>query len=375
MKNYKSGRFVQQGDYRSFQPSLIQRTWRIDDMELIHLLGEADRALGRLDMFSAYVPNIALFIKMHVMKEATQSSRIEGTQTNMEEALLGKEYVPLEKRDDWEEVQNYVRAMEAGMTLLSSLPFSSRFLKETHRILLQSVRGKHKNPGEFRSTQNWIGGASIDDALFVPPVHTSVPELMGDLEKFAHDDQHHIPELFRIALMHYQFETIHPFLDGNGRVGRLMIPLYLVSRGILKQPVLYLSDFFEKNRALYYDNLMRVREKNDVSQWCKFFLVGVVETAGKGITVFDGILRLREEIEQKLRTIGPRIAKAQALLDALYRNPIIDAKGVCEAAGVSPASAYKLIAEFERLGILREMTGAKRSRLFLFDEYFRLFVS
>ena len=373
MKNFRAGHLVKRGHYQSFQPNPIHRAWLIDDMELIRLLGEADRALGRLDMFSEYVPNIALFINMHVMKEATQSSRIEGTQTNLEDALLGEEYVPLEKRDDWEEVQNSIHAMEAGRAMLSSVPFSSRFLKETHRVLLQGVRGKHKNPGEFRRTQNWIGGASIGDAMFVPPTHTSVPDLMGDLEKFAHDEEHHLPELFKIALLHYQFETIHPFLDGNGRVGRLMIPLYLVSRGLLRQPVLYLSDFFEKNRALYYDNLMRVRERKDLSQWCKFFLVGIAETAGKGIAVFDGILKLRAVVEEKILAVGPRVAKAQALLHALYRNPIIDAKGVVAATGVSPASAYKLIGEFERLGILKEITGAKRSRLFLFSEYFSLF--
>ena len=183
--------------------------------------------------------------------------------------------------------------MSTAIHRLDTLPFSSRLIREAHAILMHGVRGEHKMSGEFRRTQNWIGGATINDAIFVPPVHTSIDELMADLESFVHDETHHFPELLKIALVHYQFETIHPFLDVNGRIGRLMIALYLVSKGILKRPVLYLSDFFERNRALYYDNLMRVRQKNDLEQWFKLFLVGLIETARSGIATFDSILKLR----------------------------------------------------------------------------------
>jgi Fic family protein len=221
MKYFKSGQYISQGYYKSFQPEFINRQLQIDDMGILQLLSQADRELGRLDMYSKYIPNIELFISMHVLKEATQSSKIEGTQTNMDEALLDKEDLPVDKRDDWEEVQNYIKAMEWAIEHLDKLPFSSRLIRETHRVLLQGVRGEKKQPGEFRISQNWIGGATINDAVFIPPVHSSVPELMSDIEKFIHNEEIHIPELLKIGLVHYQFETIHPFLDGNGRVGRL----------------------------------------------------------------------------------------------------------------------------------------------------------
>ena len=220
MKKFKSGKYVSQGLYKSFQPELINKQLQIDNMEILQLLSQADREVGRLDMYSKYIPNIDFYISMHVLKEATQSSKIEGTQTNMDEALLDKEDLPLDRQDDWEEVQNYIKAREWAIGHLDKLPFSSRMIRGAHHILLQGVRGEKKQPGEFRISQNWIGGATIQDAVFVPPVCTSVPELMSDIEKFAHNEEIHVPELLKIGLIHYQFETIHPFLDGNGRVGR-----------------------------------------------------------------------------------------------------------------------------------------------------------
>jgi Fic family protein len=374
MKNFQSGHYVQQGYHKSFQPNPINRAWELNDMELIQLLGQADRKLGKLDMYSDYIPNIDLFISMHVFKEATQSSKIEGTQTNMEEALLEKEDIALDKRADWEEVQNYVAAMNEAIANLKSLPFSSRLICEAHKTLLQGVRGKHKLPGEFRRSQNWIGGASVSDAVFVPPPHASVAELMGDLEKFAHNDTQYFPELLKIAMIHYQFETIHPFLDGNGRVGRLMITLYLVSKGILKQPVLYLSDFFERNRTHYYDNLMRVREKNDLPQWLKFFLVGIIETAISGIATFDNILKLQKQVDSQIQALGSRTANARKIVHHLYQRPLINAAKVGEVAEVSSPSAYKLVADLERFGILKEITGGgKRGKMYRFDAYVQLF--
>ncbi len=372
MKKFEAGNRINQGTYKSFQPNFINRVWSIESMELVSLLSQADRHLGRLDMYSEYIPNIDLFISMHVLKEATQSSKIEGTQTNIEEALLDREDVQEEKRDDWEEVQNYISALNAAINNLEKLPLSSRLIKETHRILLEGVRGKHKLPGEFRSTQNWIGGASINDAIFIPPIHPTVNEYMNDLEKFIHNEMH-FPDLLKIALIHYQFETIHPFLDGNGRVGRLLITLYLVEKGILKKPILYLSDFFERNRTLYYDNLMRVREKNDIEQWFKFFLVGVIETAKNSISTFDSILKLKEEVELKLKQLGSRSNNAQTIVNSLYQKPIIDAQRAKKITNLSMPSVYKLIEELEKAEIITEITGGKRGKLYLFRDYTKLF--
>ena len=373
MKNFNAGAYVSQGYYKSFQPSLINRQWKLDNMEVIQLLSKADRDLGRLDMYSNYIPNIDLFISMHVLKEATKSSKIEGTQTNIEEALREIKDVPLDKRDDWEEVQNYIHAMEGAIEELDKIPFSSRLIRNTHKVLLQGVRGEKKQPGAFRRSQNWIGGATLNDATYIPPVHNSIPELMGDLEKFAHNEEVFFPELLKIALIHYQFETIHPFLDGNGRVGRLMITLYLVNRGILKKPVLYLSDFLETHRHHYYDNLTLVREKNDISQWFKFFLVGVIESANKGIQTFDSILQLQKQVDLEIQSLGSRAANAQKIANYLYQRPLINAEKVVEVAGISYPSAYKLIEILEKVGILKEITGAQRSREYIFEKYIGLF--
>ncbi|SDC84081.1 Fic family protein [Niabella drilacis] len=374
MHQFQAGNYVQQGYYKSFQPGFINRNWAIADMQVLQLLSQADRQLGRLDMYSEYV-NIELFIRMHIAKEATQSSKIEGTQTNIEEAFLPKEEVDNEKRNDWEEVQNYIAAMNEAVKLLHALPFSSRLIRQTHRVLLQGVRGKHKQPGDYRRSQNWIGGATINDAVFVPPAQHTIDELMGDLEKFANDELNPLPDLLKIALIHYQFETIHPFLDGNGRVGRLLITLYLVSKGILKQPILYLSDFFERNRMLYYDNLMRARTHSDINQWFKFFLTGIIETAKNGVATFDGILQLQKAIDQKLKDVGVRSGDAHKVVNYMYAQPIVNAQTVGIVIGKQPKAAYKMIELLEELKIVKEITGGQRGKLYAFEGYLQLFES
>ena len=373
MRTFHPGYYQNQGRYKSFQPSGINRHWTIDDMEILHLLSQADREIGRLDTFSNHIPNIDLYISMHILKEATQSSRIEGTQTNIEEAIMEKEDLVPEKRNDWEEVQNYIKAINEAVTRLKDLPFSTRLIRLTHKILLQGVRGQHKSPGEFRTSQNWIGGAGISDAVFVPPVHNSIQELMSDLEHFTHNEEILLPELLKIALIHYQLETIHPFLDGNGRIGRLMITLYLVEKGVLKRPVLYLSDFFERNKSLYYDNLTNVRTKGDLKQWFKFFLVGISETAKRGVATFDAVLQLKKEIENKIQNKGKRAVQLLQIMDYLYKSPVLNQEKISGITGVSKNTAYKLLDELTDMHILKEITGAKRGKLFLFEAYVQLF--
>ncbi|MFV0345105.1 MAG: Fic family protein [Bacteroidales bacterium] len=372
MENFEAGKYVNQGHYKSFQPCKIDRAWQVVDMQILQLLSKADRNLGRLDMYSEYV-NIDMFIRMHIAKESTQSSKIEGTQTNIEETFMPKKEIKVENRDEWEEVQNYIAAMKEAVMMLQNLPFSSRLILQTYKILLQGVRGEYKSPGEYRRSQNWIGGATINDAKFIPPTHTSLGELMSDLEKFANNKTNYIPDLIKIAIIHYQFETIHPFLDGNGRVGRLLITLYLVSTGILKQPILYLSDFFEQHRSLYYDNLMRVRTHNDIGQWLKFFLTGIIEISQKGVRTFDDILKLQKQIEIKLKDFGTRAVSANKLITHLYDNPIIDAQSASSVIEKSLRPTYHLISDLEKLGILKEITGAERGKLYMFKDYVELF--
>lgn len=375
MKTFKSGTYINQGHYKSFQPNTINKQWDLQNMDILKLLSKADRQLGRLDMYSEYIPEIDLFISMHVIKEATESSKIEGTKTHIEEVLLAKEDVSNEKKDDWEEVQNYIAAMHQAITMLKKMPFSSRLIKETHKILLKGVRGEHKLPGIFRTSQNWIGGATINDATFIPPTHNSINDLMSDLEKYTHNEFLFFPDLLKIALIHYQFETIHPFLDGNGRVGRLLISLYLVDKNILKKPILYLSSFFEKNKSLYYDNLTRVRTHNDLAQWFKYFLVGIIETAQNGIKTFDNILKLKAQVEVKIQSLGSKAANAQKILQYLFKHPMIDATKVIEVAQVSQGTAYTILNQLEQFKILKEITGGKRGKLYVFDDYIKLFNS
>jgi Fic family protein len=374
IKDFKAGVRQQQYQYKSFSPAFVNQSWTWSDAKLNILFEEATHKLGELNAFSLHVPDIDIFIRMHVIKEATTSSRIEGTKTNVEEALQKKEDVLPENKNDWQEVQNYVKAMNAAIDQLKHLPLSTRLLKEAHRRLMHGVRGAEKMPGEFRTSQNWIGGATINDAIFVPPHHDELSALMGDLENFLHNEEIDVPNLIKIAIAHYQFETIHPFLDGNGRIGRLMITLYLVSKGLLAKPTLYVSDYLERNKGLYYDNLMLVRNSDNLSQWIRFFLVALIETSKKGILTFQKILKLKEKIEgEKIVTLGKKVSRAKELMNLLYKDPYITAADVVRGLNVTAPTANALIQDFVQLGIVRELTGKKRNRMFLFSDYLLLF--
>ena len=374
LSEYQSGHYEAQYEYQSFLPSLINHPWVIADPALSHLLSQADRALGELNAFSQLVPNVDFFIQMYVAKEATYSSRIEGTQTNVEDAFKDADDVAPEKRDDWAEVQNYIQALNYAVARLETLPLSNRLLREAHATLLQGVRGATKQPGEFRTSQNWIG-ISLKNAVFVPPHHERVGELMSDLEKFLHDETHYVSPLLKIAIAHYQFETIHPFLDGNGRLGRLLVPLYLASEQILAKPALYLSDYFERNKTAYVDHLMAVRQGNHLREWLLFFLHGVAETAQSSIAVFKSILLLKERIDSNvLPRFGVRRQEnAQQLMRHLYRKPVVDVKTVTELLETTQKTAGSLVDDLVSYGVLAEITGQRRNRLFVFREYLGLF--
>ncbi len=374
MKNFNAGTYVSCGYYKSFHPNPINREWLLEDMHVISTLSTADRLLGEMNMYSQHIPNIDLFISMHVAKEATKSSKIEGTQTSMEETLLDREFVPLDRRDDWQEVQNYIAAMKDGIKMLEELPFSSRLIRNVHRQLLSGVRGEWKQPGEFRRSQNWIGGSNINDAVYVPPVHTEILDLMQDIEMFANNEELLLPELLRIALIHYQFETIHPFLDGNGRTGRLMITLYLVSKGILQKPILYLSDYLERHRNSYYTMLTKTRTENDLAPWFCFFLEGVIETSKHGIETFKKILALQEEYAEVAKSMGRKSGNVLIVILDMYRNPIIDASRISQLTGINTAAAYNLLNDLKKAGVLTEIESASRQKNYALKKYMDIFL-
>jgi Fic family protein len=375
LENFKSGNYQRSpSGYKFFLPGKINDNWSWNNQQINSLLEKAALKLGELNSFARLVPNIDLFIQLHVTKEAVVSSRIEGTQTQIDEALLSEEEISPERRNDWREVNNYIKALNGAIKELENLPISSRLIKQTHETLLNTVRGEHKQPGEFRISQNWIGGSSPADAVFVPPHHDYVNELMGDLENFIHNEETNLPALIRIAIAHYQFETIHPFLDGNGRIGRLLITLFLVYQKILNKPLLYLSAWFEKNKGLYYDNLTFVRTKNDMTQWLKYFLAGVAETAETATETLANVLKLKADHEKAINLVfGRRAHNASILLNHLFKNPIVYVRQVEDITGLSYKAANALVSDFIKNGILKEMTGQSRNRVFSFEKYLRLF--
>ena len=373
LEEFISGTYTEEYQYKAFLPNPINEKWFWQDSEINMLLEEANRTLGEINAFSILIPNIDLFIKMHITKEANTSSKIEGTKTEMDEAIMKEEEITPERRDDWKEVHQYIEAMNGSIKLLNELPLSNRLIRETHKILLQTVRGENKMPGDFRISQNWIGGSSLASAKFIPPNYRYIDELMGDVERFIHNESNNVPHLIKIAILHYQFETIHPFLDGNGRVGRLLITLYLVGQGILNKPALYLSDYLERNRDEYYSHLTAIREKNQIIPWIKFFLKGIISTATNAKETFIKIIQLQKDMEVKLHSFGTKSEKINTILNSFYDTPILSVKDIVTRTGIVDKTTRNMIELMLEEGLIKEMTGYGRNKLFIFEKYFNLF--
>lgn len=335
------------------------------------LMERANRALGRLDGMASLLPDTSLFIYFYVRKEALLSSQIEGTQSSFADLILFEtKEAPGVPLADVQEVSNYVAAMSHGLKRLrAGFPLSLRLLREMHAVLLSKGRGAGKLPGEFRRTQNWVGGSRPGNALFVPPPPNMVADLMGDLEKFLHGDPVRMPVLVRAALAHVQFETIHPFLDGNGRLGRLLITLLLCVERALREPALYLSLYFKTHRQAYYDHLQRVRTEGDWERWLHFFLTGVLETAEQATNAAHAILRLFERDRTKIETLGRPAGSALRVHQLLQKRPITSASAAAGKLKVTEPTARAALGHLQKLKIVRELTGKRRNRLFVYDKY------
>ncbi len=377
IEKFKSGFYINQGDYKTFKPAYINEVWDWEDTGINMLLEEASRELGGLNSFSDLIPNIDVYIKMHIKTEANKSSKIEGTKTSIEEDLLQIEDIAPEKRDDHEEVHNYIIALNYGIDRIvkEGFPLCNRLICEMHYKLLQGVRGKHKTPGELRRSQNWIGGTKPSDALYVPPTISDMPELMSDFEKFINNNQIKVPHLIKIALLHYQFETIHPFLDGNGRIGRLIIPLYLLSKGVLDKPCFYISDYFEKNRNAYYEALDRVRTKNDLRHWIKFFLAASIYTAKTAKLKLKNVVGFVNQLNKEILDIKGRPENTMKVLESFYDNPILSSKQLQEITGLTQPTVDSAIRGMFERDILREITGYSRNRIYVLHRYLGIFAN
>ena len=356
---------------RAFVPPPLPPNPPVRLEALQHLLERANQSLGRLDGLASVLPNLSLFIYAYVRKEAVLSSQIEGTQSSLSDLLLFEnDEAPGVPLNDVQEVSNYVAALNHGLKRLrEGFPLSLRLIREIHEVLLSKGRGSDKQPGEFRHSQNWIGGACPGTAVFVPPPPELVLDCMSALERFLHDQRADLPLLIKAGLVHVQFETIHPFLDGNGRLGRLLITFLLCAAGVLREPILYLSLYFKQHRPAYYDLLDRVRITGDWETWLEFFLTGVGDTAEQAAAAARRIVAVFDEHRRKIEALGRPAASALLVFEHLQRNPILSIPATARSIGISPPTVAKSLEHMRHLGMLREITGRQRHRLFVYDAY------
>lgn len=359
--------------YQAYMPRPLPPEPALELSSLLPLLDRANTALGRLDGLSLVLPDSSLFLYMYVRKEAVLSSQIEGTQSSLSDLLLFEtEEAPGVPTDDVAEVSSYVSAMYFGLERLKEIPLSLRLLREIHFKLMNNARGGHKMPGEFRTSQNWIGGTRPGNARFVPPPPERLMEALGAFEKFLHDDTVKLPLLVKAALAHVQFETIHPFLDGNGRLGRLLITFMLCIEGVLREPMLYLSLYLKTHRQEYYEHLQAVRETGDWESWVRFFLEGVVETAGQATDTARGIISLFEKDRKRIEGLGKTTSILNSVYNHFQRHPIANTPNLRKATGKSLPTVLRALAELERLGIVKEVSGKERHKVFFYTEYLEL---
>jgi len=372
---FKSWKYKQQYKYKSFLPENINKKFFWQNTKINILLEKANLELWKLDSFSKFVPDINFFISMHISKEAIQSSKIEWTKTEFDD-LFAKDtsYKTQEERNDLIEVKNYIRALNLWIKQLKELPLSFRLFCNIHKELLTWARWEFKNPWEIRKSQNWIWWSSLQDAFFIPPHQDDLSNLITDFEKFLHNDELEIPELIKISIAHYQFETIHPYLDWNWRIWRLMIILYLIEKNIISSPILYLSDFLERNRWSYYDALTIAREQDNIEHVIIFMLNWIVETCKNSISTLEKVLELKEKYDNKLISFEWRIEKAKKILNFLYSNPIVNYKDIMNILNISsPTTANKYIDDFLKLWILEQKNINKRNKEYIFEDYLSLF--
>ena len=370
LENNRAGQLKNmQSDYLCFVPHNLKDIKLNIDSEINALVNKAYLLLGRLDGMAITLPDIDLFVSMYVQKEAVISSQIEGTQASLVDVLQkdkGKE-----KIKDTEEIVNYIKATHYAFKRLNKMPLCMRLIRETHAVLLSNVRGEEKMPGEFRRSQNWIGhaGSTLKDASFIPPAPDEMDICLGDLERYIHEDST-ISNLIKIALIHYQFETIHPFLDGNGRMGRLLIILYLREQGLIEYPVLYLSYFFKKNRNRYYELLNNIRIKGEFEEWIKFFIDGICEISEDAITSIQKIVELKNTDMKKIRELsGSNISNLLLIYDYLLQHPFLEAEDIKNLVGVSKPTANKLLENLMTIEIVELVEDKKRYRQYVYKKY------